>query len=212
MEHTGTLCMVVCKTGTISIVSAWRLQLVCIVFFFEHVLIMLFLEEQSNIKNPPESTLQTYWNANLPSMLSYMEQIYKGFRGYVRDNETGEPLVADIKVEELNDVFFSNANKGQYYRMLLVDPDSPFDNQTFTVTATVNGYVPQTKKVTIFRGQTAPVQLDFSLMVEDRTLMFVIIFACVLALSVALVSLVALGIVLVTWLCNRRKNDYQQTM
>lgn len=162
--------------------------------------------EQSNIKWPPQEELPAFWNNNLESMLSYMEQMNTGFRGYVKDNSTGAPVQADIFIEDNDYAVSSNAMHGFYYRIYQVLAQNT--SETIAVYASATGYKTQKKLITITRGQTQPIRLDFDLTPEDHTLLFVAIFACVLMVSVLIVAVVALGIVAFYWFFNRRRNGY----
>jgi len=89
---------------------------------------------------PPSSTLDNYWQANQESMLSYLENVYKGVRGLVQST-SGQPLTASIQVGSNSKIIKTQAATGFYHRMLLPG--------TYDITASATGYISQTQPVTI---------------------------------------------------------------
>jgi hypothetical protein len=54
--------------------------------------------EMSASKMPAASELPDFWNYHKEALLKYMEQVQYGIRGFVTDNETGNPLRAKLTV------------------------------------------------------------------------------------------------------------------
>ncbi|GFO01125.1 carboxypeptidase d, partial [Plakobranchus ocellatus] len=104
-------------------------------------------------KFPPEKDLPNYWAANKDSLLVYMGQVHKGVKGFVRDKSGHGIFNASINVKEIDHPVYS-AQDGDYWRLLTPG--------TFTVTASAEGYEPQTIVVKV-PATGAAVQLDFTL-------------------------------------------------
>lgn len=75
--------------------------------------------ELSNNKEPPTSQIPTFWNNNRESMLSYAEAVHIGVRGIVTDRSTGQPVWAEVRIEGNSHPVFTDADVGDYHRMLL---------------------------------------------------------------------------------------------
>jgi carboxypeptidase D len=75
--------------------------------------------ELSNNKDLPASQIPTFWNNNRESMLSYAEAVHIGVRGIVTDRATGEPIWAEVRIEGNSHPVFTDADAGDYHRMLL---------------------------------------------------------------------------------------------
>lgn len=68
---------------------------------------------------PDPSTFEEYWEANRNAMLAFMDLARMGIHGVVTDAKTGEPLHAQIRVDGIDAVMYSDPDVGDYYRMLL---------------------------------------------------------------------------------------------
>jgi len=75
--------------------------------------------ELSNNKKPSASQIPNFWNNNRESMLSYAEAVHIGVRGIVTDRSTGEPVWAEVRIEGNSHPVFTDADVGDYHRMLL---------------------------------------------------------------------------------------------
>lgn len=95
--------------------------------------------EVSDIKWPNASTLDSYWNLNQESILSYIEAVQKGIHGTVT-NAMGQPLDATIQINTPGIDIKTDPDVGDYHRMLLPG--------TYTLTAISSGY--QSSSVTLY--------------------------------------------------------------
>lgn len=108
--------------------------------------------EMSCKKFPVKSTLQTYWDNNKVSLLTFMSQVHTGIKGFVR-NEAGEGIShATISVYGIHHDIYS-ASDGDYWR--LVVPGN------YSVSVHALGYISVTKSVVVSSGLATP--LDFVL-------------------------------------------------
>ena len=96
--------------------------------------------EVSSIKWPAASTLDSYWNQNRESILSYMEYAQKGLHGTVTSS-SGLALEATISVAGNARAVHTDPALGDYHRLLL--------GGTYSVTASAPGYISQTLPASI---------------------------------------------------------------
>lgn len=74
--------------------------------------------ELSCCKFPDAGELPNYWNMNKESMLTFIESVHWGVKGFVRDQNGEAILDADVTVEGVNHNV-TTSNKGEYWRLLL---------------------------------------------------------------------------------------------
>lgn len=110
--------------------------------------------EISDIKNPPGYTLPSYWADNKKAILSYMQEVHRGVKGFVYSQITHLPLNATIQVQGINKIMRTGSVHGDYFRLLVPG--------TYQITASSPGYVSQTQTVQVISNGNA-VQLDFYL-------------------------------------------------
>ncbi|XP_063002757.1 carboxypeptidase D [Elgaria multicarinata webbii] len=110
--------------------------------------------ELSCCKYPPASQLEQEWENNRESLLTFIEKVHMGVKGFVRDSVTGAGLEnTTIAVAGIS----HNVTTGQFgdYHRLLVPG-------TYNITAAVMGYLPVTiENVDVKEGNATVV--DFSL-------------------------------------------------
>ncbi len=111
--------------------------------------------ELSNVKWPAATTLETYWNDNQESMLSYMERALTGVRGRVTDAETTSPLAATVNIVGRDQVFFTDPAVGDFHRTLMAG--------SYTVQAQAPGYAPATAPFSIAAPRADAVQVNLVL-------------------------------------------------
>jgi subtilisin-like proprotein convertase family protein len=92
--------------------------------------------ELSDIFWPDPSTLPQYWDDNRESMLNYMARVHDGVRGLVTDASSGLPVTATVEVQGIDHEVYTDADVGDYHRMLLPG--------TYTLEFSAAGYSPVT--------------------------------------------------------------------
>jgi hypothetical protein len=96
--------------------------------------------EVSSNKWPASSQLESLWNQNKESLLSYMEFVHKGINGTVWDNNNN-PLAATISIAGNIKNTTTDPSVGDYHRLLLPG--------TYSITASAVGFVSQSVSVTV---------------------------------------------------------------
>ena len=108
--------------------------------------------ELSCCKYPMATTLKTEWENNRESLLRYMEQVHIGVKGFVVDASGNALKNAIVSVEGVShDV--KTSLFGDYWRLLLPG--------IYNISAVVNGYVIETKKVEVV--DNTPIVVNFTL-------------------------------------------------
>ncbi|XP_077510478.1 carboxypeptidase M-like [Amblyomma americanum] len=73
--------------------------------------------EMACCKYPPRSELAHYWEENKPALLAYLDEVHRGVRGIVKD-ENGSPVAnASLKISNRR-VGFKTSSRGEYWRIL----------------------------------------------------------------------------------------------
>lgn len=117
--------------------------------------------ELSRDKKLAESELQDHWDWQYEALLNYLEEVLYGINGTVSDSITGEPLEADVFIENYDQdssSVSSHLPHGDFYRPVLAG--------TYSVRFTCEDYYPKTVSVTVQNGQASV--LDVKL-VSTRT-------------------------------------------
>uniref|UniRef100_UPI00358E6104 carboxypeptidase N catalytic chain n=1 Tax=Myxine glutinosa TaxID=7769 RepID=UPI00358E6104 len=108
--------------------------------------------ELSCDKFPDATHLKNEWSGNREALLSFMEQVHRGVKGIIRDeNGNGYPNGL-ISVHGI-DHDITSGNEGDYFRLLLPG--------VYWLTASAPGYHSETTQVTV--NDSAPSVVDFDL-------------------------------------------------
>ncbi|XP_072851834.2 carboxypeptidase N catalytic chain isoform X2 [Pogona vitticeps] len=108
--------------------------------------------ELSCNKFPAQEDLEFEWLANREALIAYIEQVHQGIKGMVTDENNNKVAGAVISVAGVGHDITSGEH-GDYFRLLLPG--------TYTVTASSDGYQPQTQTVTV--GPAGPTVVHFQL-------------------------------------------------
>ncbi|CAD5120372.1 DgyrCDS8944 [Dimorphilus gyrociliatus] len=112
------------------------------------------------VKYPPAKALKEIWNDNKYSLITYMSQVHKGIRGFIRDGSTSKGIGgATINVTSIRHIIKS-AEGGDYWRLLAPG--------NYEVEVSTIGYLSQKKAVTVTNNQATFV--DFDLLRKDSQL------------------------------------------
>ncbi len=110
--------------------------------------------ELSDVKWPPSSQLDGFWDDNQVSMRKYLLEAKYGVRGIVTDSITDDPLRADIMLESIPYLTYSTALHGDYFRIL--------EDGTYSLTFSAPGYQSKTFPSVVVSGGV-PTVLDVEL-------------------------------------------------
>ncbi|KAM3914084.1 carboxypeptidase N catalytic chain isoform 1-T1 [Leptodactylus fuscus] len=114
--------------------------------------------ELSCNKFPREEELEREWFGNREALITFIEQVHKGIKGMVTDENNNGIANAVISVGGINHNVFSGEG-GDYFRLLLPD--------TYTVTVSADGYYAKTATVVV--GPDEPTVLNFQLKKEKMS-------------------------------------------
>ncbi|KAM4702584.1 carboxypeptidase N catalytic chain [Rhinophrynus dorsalis] len=114
--------------------------------------------ELSCDKFPREEELEREWFGNREALISYIEEVHQGIKGMVTDENNNAISNAVISVSGI-DHDVTSGDGGDYFRLLLPN--------TYSVTASAEGYYP--KSVTVTVSAAAPSLVNFQLMQEKST-------------------------------------------
>lgn len=118
-----------------------------------HASCMEITIEQGCEKFPDASALPGIWEDNLRPLLSYVWQVHRGVKGFVCDGAGTEIPGASITVDN-RDMEVWSAAGGDYWRLLV--------EGEYVLTASADGYWPQSKSVNI-SDQASAVVVNFTL-------------------------------------------------
>ena len=109
-----------------------------------------FTLEISDSKTPPGQDLPYYWDANYNSFLAYIEQGMYGLHGVIADSLTGEPLFAEVYINNHDtdsSEVYSRLPIGDYHRYLY--------SGNYSLTYSADGYISKTiSSVAITNNET----------------------------------------------------------
>ena len=109
--------------------------------------------EQNNVKWPNANLLDQLWSDNKESMISYIEKIHSGLHGLVLSSNNGQPLNADIIINDIDYNIKTDSENGDYYRLL-----TPGE---YLVSFYSIGYTPQQHQISI--NENNPTELNINL-------------------------------------------------
>ena len=117
---------------------------------------------------PPHTQIQNVCNENIGPALLLLDRVnHSSLTGHITDASNGDPIVAEISVEGIDDVgdfrypYTSNEEFGTYYRLLTLG--------SYNVTFSAYGYIPQTID-NVMITSTEPTVIDISLQPQTTTL------------------------------------------
>ncbi|XP_069756337.1 carboxypeptidase N catalytic chain isoform X2 [Narcine bancroftii] len=150
--HSGTNCGDYFPEGITNGASWYSLAKGMQDFNYLHTNCFEITLELSCQKFPPQSVLQREWYGNREALLAYIEEVHKGIKGMVFDENNNGIPDAVISVFGINhDV--TTGSDGDYFRLLLPGK--------YIVTASAQGYESQAAHVSVNGNQST--RLDFRL-------------------------------------------------
>ncbi|XP_067858101.1 carboxypeptidase N catalytic chain [Heptranchias perlo] len=150
--HSGTNCGDYFPDGITNGASWYSLARGMQDFNYIHTNCFEITLELSCRKFPPENELQREWNGNREALLAYIEEVHKGIKGMVLDENNNGIHNAVISVSGINHDVTSGVG-GDYFRLLLPGK--------YTVTASAPGYEDKAFHVNVDPNQ--PTRVDFQL-------------------------------------------------
>jgi hypothetical protein len=104
----------------------------------------------------PESQLNSLWQYNFRSLLSYLENALYGIHGYIKDRDTGNPVPARIFItghDKDSSHIYSDTLTGKFTRMLAPG--------TYDLNITAKGYIgKQIDDVIVYEGQATALNVE----------------------------------------------------
>ena len=113
--------------------------------------------EQGCYKFPPASQLPKIWRENHEALLTFIEEVHKGVKGFVKDSEGAVVPNATIAVLD-RDHNITATGQGEYWRLLIPG--------VYQILVTAPGHHSQLKNVTIRSGRA--VQVNFTLIANNE--------------------------------------------
>ncbi|XP_078080466.1 carboxypeptidase N catalytic chain [Mustelus asterias] len=150
--HSGTNCGDYFPDGITNGASWYSLSRGMQDFNYLHTNCFEITLELSCKKFPPESELQREWYGNREALLAFMEEVHKGIKGMVLDENNNGIYKAVISVSGINHDVTSGIG-GDFFRLLLPGK--------YVVTASAPGYQDQAILVNV--GANEPARVDFHL-------------------------------------------------
>lgn len=114
--------------------------------------------EIGNSKWPAASTLDSYWDQNRESILSFIEYAQRGIKGTVQST-AGLGLEAEIIIAGEGRNIYSSGGIGDYHRVILPG--------NYQITASASGYIPESAEVVV--PPSGHVVQDFTLQTAEYT-------------------------------------------
>ncbi|OQR78303.1 carboxypeptidase M-like, partial [Tropilaelaps mercedesae] len=103
--------------------------------------------EISCCKHPPQHTLRQFWAENIRPLIRLMEEIHRGVKGIISDDQGGPIGGARMVIKERQQVAFHTSPRGEFWRILL--PGS------YTLLVSAEGYQTTETPFTIVEGHSA---------------------------------------------------------
>jgi carboxypeptidase D len=116
--------------------------------------------ELSNNFRPSASQIPGFWSNNSESMLSFLEAVHIGVRGVITDRGSGDPLWAEVLVEDNSHPVFTDQDIGDYHRMLLPG--------TYDLMFCAPGYIPRLMRDVVVTDGPA-IRVDIELLPEQAS-------------------------------------------
>uniref|UniRef100_UPI00398E6F4E carboxypeptidase N catalytic chain isoform X2 n=1 Tax=Pristiophorus japonicus TaxID=55135 RepID=UPI00398E6F4E len=150
--HSGTNCGDYFPDGITNGASWYSLARGMQDFNYLHTNCFEITLELSCRKFPPENELQREWYGNREALLAYIEEVHKGIKGMVLDENNNGIYKAVVSVFGINHDVTSGVG-GDYFRLLLPGK--------YVVTASAPGYEDQAVLVNV--ADNGPTRVDFPL-------------------------------------------------
>ncbi len=102
--------------------------------------------EISDIKSPPYTQMNSYWEENRDAMLWWLQRVWTGLGGEVLDARNNTPLDATVTLvgRDVPNTILTDPAVGDYHRVI--------QDGTYTLEASAEGYLSQTADISVFSG------------------------------------------------------------